>query len=335
MSPQEKHLGAVDSYWLCLNERTKRRYLKNNPQIDFAHGIVFVLINIAHTHWQCAVVAPIHVAYKTTGAAAWTTHVVGTYRSLGWKVDVLPLLDVLQRIENITRVKVKAIPGPKQENNYDCGCYMLRMWMLLCGWDEPVMFKTPGPAVISKETFEMDLTRLFRGESVPRMRMQIFSWIETYCTSAHEGRSSAQAGRNVHEQCMALLEQTGCQYPIPSLGSRASTICESFTVTAQIVDYYGDRTVAKNVTKWLNFFGATVVEDFEYDQHGVSCGYIAALQDTSFRTLVTQVRLLCFPPDSTLRLHSMLGIVRLCQTETFYCSFGRTEEAITSPESRY
>eukprot|EP00041_Stephanoeca_diplocostata_P020065 m.440672 g.440672 ORF g.440672 m.440672 type:complete len:741 (-) comp21466_c0_seq30:3877-6099(-) len=85
-----------------------------------------------------------------------------------------------------------------------------------------------------------------------------------------------QSSGTVHEKCIAYLKEFGCQFPIPTIGRQASALCDSFTVTAQIVDYYGERTVAKNVAKWLRFFGITVVEDFEFNQLGASCGYIAA-----------------------------------------------------------
>lgn len=49
-----------------------------------------------------------------------------------------------------------------------------------------------------------------------------------------------------------------------------------FTIVCTVTDHYAGRGIARSIAKWIRLLGGRVRQDFNYDQIGHSCGYLAA-----------------------------------------------------------
>ena len=96
-----------------------------------------------------------------------------------------------------------------------------------------------------------------------------------------------RAEGNLQQQYLEYLKVNKIEFPKPKnqsffydeqqkLGNAAINV----EVQACICDYFGDHRIPKQVAKWLNGLGVSVIEDFgvqkNLHQESVSCGYISA-----------------------------------------------------------
>lgn len=171
----------MTTFWGALPRTTRTRYLRKHESVDFLSGIVFVPIH-ASNHWQCAVVSPVpRRACDRVLYGQRTTHIIRTYCSLGGSVDVKELKSWMITENDPCVVEVHSIAGPRQENMYDCGMFMLYFWFTICGWKHPDMYVSPGEGPISSVHFGANFRHhVFDQHDVSKLRSVLLNWISRY-----------------------------------------------------------------------------------------------------------------------------------------------------------